>query len=1092
MNILRDFSVSGALLLAVSLQAQTGSSAPLSIQGVTVDAGGHPVPGVQVRQYGYRQSPGTRFELQLGEEATSDANGQFELKLSRASVLPQAPGFLVARKTGLAAAWTQFVAVAGSQPKLVLTPSSFLAGQVVDETDKPVPNAEVSVLMAYSETPGDNAGRSFSYLSDRAARDLFLTKTGADGKFRIEGFPTNGSAALVAEAPGKVIRSVGQSNFNPDSMPCRSGQDDIRLVLEPGGSIEGKIVGEPGTQLPIAQLNLTPNGPGVFWAPRSPQQSAADGSFRLDSLPAGAYSIQASFGTNAFPEWVAEPVSVTIDTGKVTGGVTVTATRGGLLEVAVRGSTNSQPVEGAAIGAYKAGYQAAGVTGTNGIALLRLPLGNYQVNAMKAGWQQANASGVAESGNTNRVEIELAPARKFQGIVRLPDGKAGAGLPVQVIGDFALQQAGLKTDADGKFEFERNSQQFGNNNGTPCVLVRDPDRNLAVVEDLDDDKPKLELQLAAAVSFVAHVECDGKPVTNATAGLLFRTGNMGMFLNGMTGRTNTPGQVEVVALPPGRQYGLQVSASGYGTKYIELGQQADEAKRVELDPVELKRADRKLAGQLVDSDDKPVAGAMVQTNGDGQPNSVQRTDRDGRFSFDVCEGGVQLFANSQQNFANMTAEAGDTNVVMKLGERFANFGGGAKPQKLKGTVTDGPGKPVVGAEVRVFPMDMQRSTKTDTNGAFNLSYVVQPWQRQNGVTPLVIVRDRAHNLAAAQELTDESTNVTLQVEAGWIVRGQVVGPDNKPLANAQVSLILQTSRMGGQVDDQPVNADAQGRFTFSALPTGQDYRLFASFPGYSQKSQKIEVEWDTNIVELPPIVLRIADQTISGRVIDAKDKPVSGIYVQISSDDQPQSNMQTDSKGRFKFKVCEGQVHIFASGQTGFAQATAQSGDTNVVILLTDRSTRMASNTRRTASLARPNASVLKGKPLPDLATIGFAVDAVPAGKPVLLCLLDVQQRPSRRTARLLAEQQDAIREKGVSVIATQTVPASKEAWDDWKEAYKVRFPVSRLADKSETNKWATGLETLPWLILVDKNGGVVDEGFSMEELDAKLDTLNK
>jgi hypothetical protein len=519
-----------------------------------------------------------------------------------------------------------------------------------------------------------------------------------------------------------------------------------------------------------------------------------------------------------------------------------------------------------------------------------------------------------------------------------------------------------------------------------------------------------------------------------------------------------------------------------------LTQNAEEAKRVDLDPVELRRADRKLAGKLVDTDDKPVSGTMVQINGNDQPNANVRTDSEGRFSFEVCEGTVQLFANSQRNFANMSAEAGDTNVVLKLGEQSMNYGGGAKPQKLKGTVTDASSKPVAGADVRVFPMDGPNRSKTDTNGAFTVSYVLQPWQRQNG-NPWLLVRDRARNLAGAQELSDENTNVTLQLEPALTVKGHVVGPDSKPLANALVNLMLQAGRMGGQVDDQPVTTDANGGFTFTALPVAQDYSIYASFPGYSQKHQKIEADLGTNVVEMPPIVLRIANQMISGQVVDAKDKPVSGVHVQVASDDQPQAFMQTDSKGRFKFKVCEGQVHMYANGQNGFAQVTVEAGDTNVVILLTDhQSRRPQAAVRRTTT----NVSALKGKPLPDLTSLGFAADAAPAGKPVLLCVIDVQQRPSRRMIRLLTLQQDDLREKGVTVLAAQTVPASNESWDDWKEANPFLFPTSRLTEKSDKTKWASGLEDLPWLILADKKGVVADEGFPLEELEAKLQEINK
>jgi hypothetical protein len=220
----------------------------------------------------------------------------------------------------------------------------------------------------------------------------------------------------------------------------------------------------------------------------------------------------------------------------------------------------------------------------------------------------------------------------------------------------------------------------------------------------------------------------------------------------------------------------------------------------------------------------------------------------------------------------MMATAGDTNVVLTLGE---NGMGGGKPRKLKGLVTDAKGQPVEGAEVRLFPVQMPNRHTTDANGAFNVSYALQPWQRQNG-NPWVIVRDRAHDLALAQEILDENTNVTVQLEPGLTVKGRVAGPDGQPLSNVQVRLMLQASRMGGEIDDHPGTTDAQGHFTFHTLPVGQDYSVYAMLPGYSQKRQKVEVEWDTNVVEMPPIVLRIAATILAGTVVDAKEKPVAG------------------------------------------------------------------------------------------------------------------------------------------------------------------------------------------------------------------------
>jgi hypothetical protein len=202
-----------------------------------------------------------------------------------------------------------------------------------------------------------------------------------------------------------------------------------------------------------------------------------------------------------------------------------------------------------------------------------------------------------------------------------------------------------------------------------------------------------------------------------------------------------------------------------------------------------------------------------------------------------------------------------------------------------------------------------------------------------------------------------------------------------------------------------------------------------------------------------------------------------------SGEDQPEGNTTTDSKGRFRLQVCEGQVRLYASAQSSYAQITAEAGDTNVVIQL---------GSSGSVVRAAPMRASLKGRPLPDLTALGLAADAAPAGKPVLLCLADVEQRPSRRVVRLLAEQHDALRQKGITVLAVQAAVTSADALKEWKDTNPVPFAVGRVAEKSDKTKWASEVESFPWLILTDAQGRVMAEGFALEELEAKLQALSK
>ena len=51
---------------------------------------------------------------------------------------------------------------------------------------------------------------------------------------------------------------------------------------------------------------------------------------------------------------------------------------------------------------------------------------------------------------------------------------------------------------------------------------------------------------------------------------------------------------------------------------------------------------------------------------------------------------------------------------------------------------------------------------------------------------------------------------------------------------------------------------------------------------------------------------------------------------------------------------------------------------------------------------------------------------------------------------------------------------------------------VGRLAEKADKTKWASEVDSLPWLILTDGDRRVVAEGFALDELDAKLKSQAK
>ena len=855
--------------------------------------------------------------------------------------------------------------------------------------------------------------------------------------------------------------------------------DDVKLVVEPAGTIEGKIQAEGAPPpLPIAKLAAQLDDAGFFMQDdQEPVRSAADGTFRMTDLAAGSYHVRASFGTNADPDWVAEAASVSVESGKTTRGVQVIASHGGLLEVTVTRKTDHQPLAGVMVNAYNQDFQNGAKSSTNGIARLRLVPGDYQVSGLTESGSSEQTPASVELGKTNRIELEITPPRRITGVVYQSNGKPAAGVSAQLVAGFGPEAEEITTDPAGKFDFESSPRNLGPRQATPCVLIRDVEHSLAAAQDVDEDAGPLELKLAPALTLAGRAECDGKPLTNVTATVVFWTGNSGMHLSGLSRGTNIPGHFEIPALPPGRKYGLLVSAPGYGQKSTYDIGASSEAGRMELDPVELKPANLKIAGQVLDAEDKPVSAAYVNLQGESQPFANIRTDRQGRFTFEhVCEGSVQISANHANSFGNISAEAGDTNVVLRLGQTY-NSAPGASTHKLRGIVLDADGKPVAGAEVAVFPSQGERWSRSGTNGAFSLRWSVQPWQMQSG-SALLVVRDRTRNLAVTEELSEEATNIEVHLRTAFTIVGRVESAEGSPLTGAQVNLWLRAGNSYDQINERPATSDAQGRYEITCLPLETQYLVYATAKGRGRGQRQVEATSETNLMELEPFSLKLANLPLAGQVLNQDEKPVSGVNVTLNGEDQPDGNMVTDSKGRFRFQVCEGPVRLFASGQQGFTQATAEAGDTNVILNLSSSSGMERSRTRRVS---------LKGSSLPDLTSVNLAGEATPEGKPVLLCLFDVGQRPSRHTLRQLEEQSASLRQRGVALLGIQAAVTTDEIFNAWKGANSVSFPVGRITEQTEKCKWASDVGALPWLVLTDRNHRVVAEGFALEDLPTKL-----
>jgi hypothetical protein len=130
----------------------------------------------------------------------------------------------------------------------------------------------------------------------------------------------------------------------------------------------------------------------------------------------------------------------------------------------------------------------------------------------------------------------------------------------------------------------------------------------------------------------------------------------------------------------------------------------------------------------------------------------------------------------------------------------------------------------------------------------------------------------------------------------------------------------------------------------------------------------------------------------------------------------------------------------------------------------------------------------LVNKPLPEFN--GIKID--PAAKQIrnkmmLVCFFDMNQRPSRYFIRQLKIKTKELEEKGCSIIAIQVAKVEANDFKNWIKNSGLSFPVGSITGEANSIRAKWSVKSLPWLILTDKNRNIRAAGFSLSELNEKI-----
>lgn len=710
---------------------------------------------------------------------------------------------------------------------------------------------------------------------------------------------------------------------------------------------------------------------------------------------------------------------------------------------------------------------------------------------------------LAENAN---VEITLGPAEVLAGTVvdEAGDPIDGAevgisfmlsqtgGQPRYLVGYMSLDFLSTKSDADGKFSFgripaEASAEFVVKKPGRATVSTFDPQdfRGGSLQFSAGQTDIKITQPVEAKIEGVIVEKASGEPVGGVRI-MAVRGRNQPTFGSEPV-VSKEDGTFGIDSLAPG-QYLLQVATAlkeeaDWISEPVEFTTEA--GKTSSGVKIELTKGGV-LEVLVTDSaTSRPVEKANVSIMPVGGSSGFGKaTDQAGIARFRQIPGEYRIsylykegYSRQRQQDKTVTIEDGK---IIRLEMQLAGL------PKITGVVSNDRGLPVEGANVKICPMGRSaESCISDAKGKFEASWDPGGWGGSTTPAMILIARHLERNLAAAVDVDENTRQIDVTLKPGVICAGKVVDSDGKGIAGARLLIMLQGPRWGSSIG-RYVAADAEGNYEIKALAPECKYSVEASADDYGR--DRIEIEADqtvNNKLDAGMLTLPAANLSVSGVVVDSDDKPVPGANVSCYGDNQPQSrNQSTDAEGKFTIdKVCAGRVRISVN-KTGAARmygsVETEGGATDVRIVISERPASTRYEPMRPPSLV--------GKPLPELKGVGIALPPADTdGKKMLVCIFDMEQRPSRHCILQLAKQAGRLREKGITIVAIQASEVDQNTLDEWAKKSNIPFSVGMIRDEAEKARFTWGVRSLPWLIFTDKKHVVTADGFSINELDDQI-----
>jgi len=257
-----------------------------------------------------------------------------------------------------------------------------------------------------------------------------------------------------------------------------------------------------------------------------------------------------------------------------------------------------------------------------------------------------------------------------------------------------------------------------------------------------------------------------------------------------------------------------------------------------------------------------------------------------------------------------------------------------------GTVSDSDGNAIKDAKLYILRRNNIKAV-SGQQGGYEMVWGGPEFPESHEI--FIIARHEGNNLASATKVVRDTQIQNITLKPAITATGAVTDPDGKPIENVKVSVGFITKFYITSFSEKDTfGVNSRGIYRVPFIPPNHRYSVSSYAEGYG--SERIIVNSDdavNGVLELNPLILLKANETVSGVVVNSDGKPVPNAKVYRKGDHQPLGSKKTNADGTFIIAVCKGDVLIGSSvkkdGVMLAGNVMVSSGSEDVKIVLEPR-----------------------------------------------------------------------------------------------------------------------------------------------------------